>query len=151
MCFAISAPVFALESSTVIYVYDGDTIAVKTGKKIEKVRLLGIDTPERKDKRGVAQCYNKEAKKFLKNQILNKSIRLEKDALAKNRDVYGRLLRYVYLGATLVNADLLKQGYAYTYTRSPIQRLSEFISYEKTAQKHKRGLWSPKTCDGRRY
>jgi len=135
----------------VIHVYDGDTIAVKTGKMIEKVRFLGIDTPEMKDKRGVAQCYSKQAKKFLKNLILNKSVRLERDSIAKNRDVYGRLLRYVYLDSTLLNAELLKSGYAYTYTRSPITKLNEFMGYEKSAQKLERGLWNKKTCKGERY
>lgn len=136
---------------TVIHVYDGDTIAVSNTKKIEKIRFLGIDTPERKDKNGVAQCYSKNAKKYLTKKLLDKKISLQRDELTKNRDVYGRLLRYVTFEGKLVNENLVKEGYAYVYTRSPITKLNEFLAYEKTAREQKRGLWNPKTCDGKRY
>lgn len=135
----------------VIRVYDGDTIAVRIENKIEKIRLLGIDTPEIRDKRGISQCYSKDAKKFLISRINNKTVRLTRDSISKNRDVYGRLLRYVYVESNLINAELLTKGYAYTYTRSPIEKLDRFLGYEKNAKKYQKGIWNIKTCAGKRY
>lgn len=121
---------------------DGDTIVIDMNGSPEKVRFIGVDTPETKDPRKPVQCYGHEASKFTKNLISNSSVRLEADPTNTNRDRYSRLLRYVYTSdGTLVNAELIKQGYGFAYTGFPFQKKSEFITYQASAQKDGLGLW----------
>ena len=89
-------------------VIDGDTVELGTG---EKVRLLGINTPER------GQPYYEESKKRLKELIEGKEVTLEKDITDK--DQYGRLLRHVFLDNENVNTKLVREGLATVYTISP--------------------------------
>jgi len=126
------------EYFSVIRVIDGDTIKIETG---ESVRLIGIDTPEKNE------CYYAEAKKYLENLILNKTVRLEKDILKK--DKYDRLLRYVILPDTensiqdiIVNQEIVKNGYALAYRQAPDVRYAELFSEaQENAIKNKLGLW----------
>ena len=63
----------------------------------------------------------------------------------QRRDKYGRLLAYVYLmNGTLLNAEIIKQGYGHAYTRFPFKYKEEFKQYEKEAREAKRGLWADK-------
>ena len=124
---------------------DGDTISVNMNGAEEKVRMIGVDTPETKDPRKEVQCYGKAASDFTKKLIGNSKVRLEADPTNTNRDRYNRLLRYVYLpDGTLVNAEIIKQGYGFAYTYFPFEKLEEFKSYQKQAEESKSGLWG--TC-----
>lgn len=120
-------------------IVDGDTIELSNG---DKVRYIGIDTPETVDPRKSVQCFGKEAKDANKNLVLNKTVILRKDI--SNTDKYGRLLRYVYLeDGTFVNLWLVKNGYATAYTYPPdIAHSQELVAAGKEAKKNGRGLWS---------
>lgn len=124
-------------------VTDGDTIKVVVDGKIEKVRLLGIDTPETKDPRKPVQCFGQQASDFTKALVEGKYVRLEIDKSQGNRDKYNRLLRYVYLqDGTEVNAKLVEQGYAFAYLRYPVSQTETYKRLQSNAQTNKLGLWS---------
>lgn len=158
----VLSPLFAFakestsETASITRVIDGDTIVVKIDKYHETVRLIGIDTPETKDPRKTVQCFGKEASNYATTLAKGKTAILKNDTKNANRDKYGRLLRYVYItdskGAIKesLNARLIKDGYAYAYTRFPFVYKDQFKSYEKTAREKKRGLWSDATCAGKR-
>ena len=97
----------------VVRVVDGDTIVVLINGVQEKVRLIGVDTPEIFDPRGLAQCFGEEANVFTRSLLDNKVVRLEADASQGDRDKYERLLRYVYLDNTLVNERIISEGYGH--------------------------------------
>jgi len=129
-------------------VVDGDTIVVDINGVSEKVRLIGVDTPETIDPRKLVQCFGKEASAFNKSLLLNASIRLEADSLQYDRDKYGRLLRYVFLeDGTLVNEKIISLGYGHEYTyRTPYKYQAEFKDAERNAREGQKGLWSPDAC-----
>lgn len=123
-------------------VHDGDTISVTMNGQEEKVRMIGVDTPETQDPRKAVQCFGKAASQFTKDLIANNPVRLEADPTNTNRDRYGRLLRYVYLpDGRLVNAEIIKQGYGFAYVAFPVQKLEEFRALEQEARQANRGLW----------
>ncbi len=127
---------------------DGDTIGVQLGDKTEKVRLIGVDTPEVKDPRKEVQCFGEAASQFTKSLIGTNKVRLESDPLNSDRDKYDRLLRYVYLpDGTLVNAEIIKQGYGFAYLTYPFQKKDEFKTYENQARQNNRGLWGSCTVN----
>lgn len=122
---------------------DGDTIVVDMNGKKEKVRFIGVDTPETKDPRKAVQCFGRAASQFTKDFIGTNPVRLEADPTNTNRDRYARLLRYVYLpDGRLVNLEIIKQGYGFAYTSFPTQKSEEFKAAENDARTHNRGLWS---------
>ncbi|MEK6906133.1 MAG: thermonuclease family protein [Nanoarchaeota archaeon] len=86
------------ETALVERVIDGDTIVIAKNKT--SVRMLGINTPEK------GEAYYKEAKEFLENMVLNKTVRLE--AGKEKTDRYGRLLRYIYVDEKDINLELVK-------------------------------------------
>ncbi|HSX27320.1 MAG TPA: thermonuclease family protein [Patescibacteria group bacterium] len=123
--------------------FDGDTIAVDMNGSNEKIRFIGVDTPETHDPRKAVQCFGKAAANFTKTLIGNQSVRLEADPLSSNRDRYNRLLRYVYLpNNTLVNAEIIRQGYGFAYVSFPFSKSDEFLAYQKEAREQNRGLWN---------
>ncbi|NPE48643.1 thermonuclease family protein [Sphingobacterium prati] len=124
-------------------VIDGDTFVIESGgKKGERVRLIGIDAPEtRKTARKEVGYYGQEAKEYLRSMLTGKNVKLVFDVGKKDR--YGRLLAYVYIGGKFVNADLVEQGYAVTYSLAPnVQYADFFIKLERRARVAKRGLWN---------
>jgi micrococcal nuclease len=122
---------------------DGDTIDVQQGSQKETVRLLGLDTPETHDPRKPVQCFGLIAAAHTKQLVEGKAVRLEPDPQDSDRDKYGRLLRYVYLpDGTLINAELIRDGYAFAYTVFPIEKLDEFRALETEARTANRGLWA---------
>lgn len=132
-------------ASLVTKVVDGDTIQISTG---QKVRYIGIDTPETKDPKKGKQCFGEEA--YLKNKELveGKELTMVKDVSETDR--YGRLLRYVYItdpnstnsAKIFVNEYLVKEGYAYAATFPPDVKYSEYFRQLQTeAMKNKKGLW----------
>lgn len=123
-------------------VIDGDTFELVTG---EVVRLIGIDAPESVKPGEKVQCFGKEASLFLKTRIEHQEIRLERDKSEKDR--YGRLLRYVYLGDTLVNEQLVREGYARAKAYRPdVTKQEIFTDAQETARREKRGLWDEAVC-----
>ena len=119
-------------------VIDGDTIVLSNG---EKVRLIGVDTPETKHPQKPVEYYGKEATAFTKRMVGGKVVKLKYDV--QRRDEYDRLLAYVYLmNGTFLNAEIIKQGYGHAYTRFPFKYMEEFKQYEKEARENKRGLWT---------
>jgi len=123
-----------------IRVIDGDTIIVDIDGKKEKVRLIGVDTPETNHPQRGVEYFGREALEFTRKMVEGKKVRLDFDW--QRRDRYGRLLAYVYLpDGTFLNAEIIKQGYGFAYTRYPFKYLDEFKKYEREARKNNRGLW----------
>ena len=120
------------EDSLVTQVIDGDTIAIEGG---ERVRLLGIDTPER------GEDYYNEAKEYLEEKILMKEVKLEKSV--ENKDEYNRLLRYIWINNSLVNLELIEKGFAKAYFYNDEEAYKGLIAEaEKIAIEDREGLWS---------
>lgn len=125
------------ETFMVKRVIDGDTILLANG---ERVRLIGVDTPETKHPQKPVERFGKEAYLFTKRMVEGKEVRLEHDW--QKRDKYGRLLAYVYLtDGTFLNAEIIKQGYGFAYTKYSFKYLEEFRGYEREARENRRGLW----------
>ncbi len=121
-------------------VIDGDTIAVEKNGKKEKVRLIGVDTPETVHPSKPVEYFGKEASEFTRKNVEGKRVRLEYDW--QSRDKYGRLLAYVYIeDGTFLNAEIIRQGYGFAYTRYPFKYLEDFRQYEREARGNNRGLW----------
>src|SRR3989344_698507 len=119
-------------------VVDGDTIEIEGG---EKVRYIGIDTPETVDPRKPVQCFGVEASKKNKEMVEGKMVRLEKDITDK--DKYNRLLRYIWLDNVSINLELIKQGFAYSYSYPPdINYQDQIVKAQQEARDAKRGLWN---------
>lgn len=149
------------EIATVTRVVDGDTIEVRvTGRdegpgagdaeigSVQRVRLIGIDTPESVDPRRPVECFGKEASAATRALLAEASVHLVKDV--EEADAYDRLLRYVYLGQEMANARLVVNGYASAYTYPPNVRHSEmFVQLEGEAREKERGLWSRDSCGSR--
>jgi len=118
-------------------VIDGDTLLLING---ERVRLIGVDTPETKHPQKPVQYFGREAYLFTKEMVDGKEARFEFDR--QKRDRYGRLLAYVYLlDGTFLNAEIIKQGYGFAYTRFPFKYMEEFRRYEREARDKRKGLW----------
>lgn len=135
-------------SYQVTRVIDGDTIELDINSKIEKVRLIGINTPESVDPRRSVECFGQEASAKTKALTEGKEVYIASDPDATDRDRYGRLLRYIFLpDGRHLNAELIREGYAteYTYNR-PYRYQAEFRQLEKEAQAAKRGLWADAAC-----
>jgi len=133
-----SSPILSSASFIVTRVVDGDTIQIDTG---QKVRYIGMNTPETVDPRRPVQCFGHEASAYNKNLVLNKKVKLVKDVSEK--DKYGRLLRYVYLAdGTFVNLKLVQDGYAYADTFPPdVAHADDFVKAQRQAREAKLGLW----------
>jgi len=121
-------------------VIDGDTIVIG---ETEKVRLIGIDTPEAVHPNKPVEYFGKEASAFTRKMVEGKQVRLEYDW--QRKDKYGRTLAYVYLeDGTFLNLEIIKQGYGFAYTKYPFKFLEEFRQAEKEARQNKIGLWNKK-------
>jgi micrococcal nuclease len=135
-------------SARVTRVVDGDTIVVDLGGRSEKVRLLGIDTPETKSPTKPVQCFGKEASAHLSELLApGSAVRLERDAT--ERDIYGRLLAYVYRlsDGLFVNLDLAEGGYADILPIAPnLAHADELRAAVDAAHRQDTGLWG--TCGG---
>jgi micrococcal nuclease len=135
----VSAPatVHASDLRQVVRVVDGDTLLLDGD---ERVRLIGVNTPESVDPRRPVERFGKEAAAFTRTLVEGKQVRLEFDQ--ERRDRYGRTLAYVYLpDGTLLNEVIIREGYGFAYTRFPYQRMEHFRSLEKEAREQGRGLW----------
>ena len=121
-------------------VIDDDTIEVSIDGALYRVRYIGIDTPETVAPDRPVGCYGPEASAANKALVEGKEVTLEKDV--SEVDQYGRLLRYVYVGSTFVNAELVQQGYAHAYTYPPDVKYNAYLlSLQQEARSAHRGLW----------
>lgn len=129
-----------IESSVhqVQYVVDGDTLEIENQVR---VRLIGIDTPERDE------CGYQEARMFLVRMVDDQSIKMEKDI--SDTDRYGRLLRYIYLPTDtipaediMVNEALVRAGHARLLPIAPDNRHRDlFVSAQEEAKREGLGIW----------
>jgi micrococcal nuclease len=125
----------------VVRVVDGDTIEVRLGGELEDVRYIGVDTPETVKPGTPVQCFGPRASRFNHRLVEGRRVRLVFGV--ERRDVYGRLLSYVYLGGRFVNAELARRGLARTLTIAPNDRFADrFKRLEIAAARRGRGLWS---------
>jgi micrococcal nuclease len=127
----------------VVRVVDGDTIRVALGGRVERVRYIGIDTPESVKPDTPAQCFAHKAAAANARLVAHRRVRLVLDV--EPRDRFGRLLAYVYRlpDGLFVNAALVRGGYARTLTIPPNVRFAErFRALAVQARRAGRGLWS---------
>ncbi len=124
--------------ATVQRVVDGDTFELSTG---EKVRLIGVDTPETVKPNHPVEPYGKEASDFSKQWLTGQTVTLKFDV--EPYDKYKRLLAYMYLqDGTFVNEKLVREGYARIMTIPPnVAQADLFLQAEREARKNNRGLW----------
>jgi micrococcal nuclease len=139
-----SGPSGSSAGAVVERVVDGDTVVVRVGDTEERVRLIGVDTPETKHPSKPVECFGAEASAFT-SELLPRGteVRLERDVEA--RDQYDRLLAYVYRvdDGLFVNRELLAQGYAAVLTVPPnVAHTDEFVALAAEARDGGRGLWS---------
>lgn len=124
-------------AARVVRVNDGDTVTVSLNGRREKIRLIGIDAPE------MGQgSWGERAKRHLGDILYPlRNVYVEYDV--ERRDKYGRLLAYIRTTeGRLVNADMLRDGYAVLFTFPPnVTHVDEFISAQRQARERKRGIW----------
>ena len=130
--------------AAVTRVVDGDTVEARIDGRVEDVRYIGVDTPETVKPDAPVQCFGPRASAF--NHRLVEGERVRFVFGAERRDVYGRLLAYVYIttphGPRFVNAALLRRGLARTLAIPPNTRYSAlFARLETAAARAGRGLW----------
>lgn len=134
---------------------DGDTIEINMNGQTEKIRMIGVDTPETHKPNTPVQCYGPAAAAYTKRLIGRQPVRLEADALSSNRDRYSRLLRYVLLpDGSNVNEQLVRNGYGFYYPYFSFTRAKQFAAAQAAAQREHKGLWgncSPQPTDGGGY
>jgi micrococcal nuclease len=122
-------------------VVDGDTIQIRLNGRSERVRYIGIDTPESVKPGARVECFGKAAAAANRRLVDGREVRLAYDA--ETRDRYGRLLAYVYRGELLVNAELIRRGYAKPLEIAPnLAHAGELRRLASTARRGRRGLWS---------
>ncbi|MBU2632714.1 thermonuclease family protein, partial [Patescibacteria group bacterium] len=115
----------------ILEVIDGDTVVLQSG---EKIRLLGINTPEKDEP------FSNEATQKTKELVLNKKIRMELDIEQKDR--YGRTLAYVFTEAFFVNEELVKAGYAVSQTIPPnVKYQDKILNAERSSRSNCLGMW----------
>lgn len=136
---AFMPPPGAVEAR-VVRAVDGDTIVVRLDGRDQRLRYIGVNTPESVDPRREVQCFGKEAAERNRELVEGRQVWLEKDV--SETDQYGRLLRYVYADGRLVNAALIREGYGRVVTFPPDVRLvDELRQLEREARTARRGLW----------
>lgn len=127
----------AYERSRVQEVIDGDTFILTNG---EHIRTIGINAPEIAHDGSTAECFGEEAKNAAKTLVEGKIVSLLADT--EERDVYGRLLRYVFVGTTFMNEELVRHGMARTLPIEPNTRFqSVFQLAQQEAKNRSVGLW----------
>lgn len=130
-------------AATVVRVVDGDTIRARLGSVEERVRLIGIDTPETHGAGGLRECFGAEATARLSALLPpGTPVRLVRDVEARDR--YDRLLAYVYRRSDglFVNLALVREGYAVTLTYPPnVAHADELVAAAQAARRSELGLW----------
>jgi endonuclease YncB( thermonuclease family) len=124
-------------------VIDADTLEVEAGDgTTARVRLLGVDAPEVSHPRRPLEYQAEEALRFVRRLCEGRAVGLLGDPRADDRDSFGRLLRYVRLpDGRLLNAELLREGYAFAFVRFPFAERERFERYERDARERRVGVW----------
>jgi micrococcal nuclease len=133
----------------VVRVVDGDTIHVQVAGRREKVRYIGVDTPESVRPGTPVECFAKAASKLNASLVAGERVRLERDV--SERDRYGRLLAYVHRvrDGLFVGAELVRRGYAHARRYPPdVRHAATFARLERVARQEGRGLWRTCTREG---
>ncbi|MDA0352478.1 MAG: lamin tail domain-containing protein [Chloroflexi bacterium] len=134
-----TAPPLNGNLAAVVSVTDGDTLNARIGGVVEAVRLIGINTPEQ------GECFAAEATARLSLLVAGGEVRLDRDG--SDRDQFGRLLRYVYVGDTLVNDVMVREGYALAVRYEPDTAMAaQLASAQAAAAAAGRGLWASNAC-----
>jgi len=133
----------------VVKVVDGDTIDILVNGKTERLRLIGINTPEVFDPRKPVKCFGREASNNAHKLLDGAKVKIAADPSQDDKDVYGRFLRYVWRSDGLFyNLSAIKGGFAYEYTFNvPYKYQTEFKAAQKYAQDNSLGLWAKDVCD----
>ena len=122
----------------VVHIYDGDTVKLSNG---EKVRYIGIDTPEMNYNNPPAEYFAQEAKEYNTKLVLGKKVKLEFDVV--ERDKYGRLLAYVYIDGKHISQEMIEHGYAKVLMIPPNLKFADyFLTLQNLAKEEKRGIWA---------
>ncbi len=108
---------------------------------VEKIRILGINTPEVSGGHRDAECFGAEASTFVKKILHGKSVVLSTSKTGDHVDRYGRFLRYVSIDGKDLGAMLILEGYAESYKKFPHDRRDEYNKLEKKAKTAKNGMW----------
>lgn len=139
-----TTPTALAVNARVAHIVDGDTIDVVIDGRRERVRLIGIDTPETKKPNTPVQCFGPEATAFTTSLLpIDAPLHLERDVVA--RDDFGRMLAYVYRAAhaTFVNLEIIRQGFARPLRIAPnVAHAGEFAEAARLAEAGNIGLWA---------
>jgi micrococcal nuclease len=128
-------------------VVDGDTIDIDMDGKTQRIRLIGVNTPETVHPEKAVECFGEEASKYTKSKLTGKEVEIETDDSQDKYDKYNRLLAYVFLDGENFNEALIKNGYAYEYTYNvPYKYQKAFKEAQKYAEENNVGLWAPNAC-----
>ena len=114
-------------------IIDGDTFETETG---EKVRLIGINSPE------ITDIFGEEAKSHLTTLILGKTVELLTDSISNKTDRYNRLLRYVVIDNVDINKQMILDGYAFAYLKYNFERKEDYKNSQLISTKKNLGIWS---------
>jgi len=131
------------DTARVVRVVDGDTVVVQSGDHQERVRYIGVDTPESVKPGTPVQCFAKAASAENRRLVEGQEVRLVEDLEAHDR--YGRTLAYVYRKSDglFVNAELVRRGYGKPLTIPPnVEHAAELRRLAAAARREGRGLWS---------
>ena len=116
----------------VVRIVDGDTIHVRLGDRVEKVRYIGVNTPELHHPTRGEEPGGREARDVNRGLVEGRRVRLELDVQARDR--YGRLLAYVWIGDVMINAELVRLGFAQVMTVPPnVRHQALFVKLQSDA------------------
>jgi micrococcal nuclease len=143
------APVGRTETARVVRVVDGDTIIVDRGHGNERLRYIGMNTPETVKPDTPVEWMGPEASAANKTLVDGREVVLEKDV--SETDQYGRLLRYVWLregdGWLMVDLELVRLGFAQVSTFPPdVRWVDALIAAQRAARNAGVGLWGPRSA-----
>lgn len=137
LCPALAQPG---DTGLVVKVVDGDTIHVRMDNRVERVRYIGVDTPELHHPTRGTEPGAQEAMDVNRALVGGRRVRLDLDV--QSRDRHGRLLAYVWVDDTFVNAELVRRGYAQVMTVPPnVRHQALFRALQREARAAGRGLW----------
>jgi len=137
----------ASETRLVARASDGDTLVLAGG---ERVRLIGVDTPEKDHADPRVRDFALAATRFTRERAVGREVRLDFEPGSRH-DRYGRTLAYVYLpDGELLNLAIVREGYGFAYTRFPFAMRKTFRRAESEARRAGRGLWADLGDDARR-
>lgn len=149
--YSYDFPKYHGKTFKVVKVVDGDTLDIDipdANYTHTRIRLLGIDTPETKNRKIGVMYYGPQASDFAKEMALGKDITVYLDTVSSTRDKYKRLLAYIQLqDGNFLNEVLVSEGFAYADLRFKHSYYKKYTQLGSAAQKQKKGLWQNVTRD----